>query len=149
MTTDLAEPTRQSLRRGAHPRCAVCSELNRHGLGVCYHADGEGVQGLFECRSDYEGYPGTLHGGVVSCLLDGAMTHCLFAQGITGVTAELSVRFRHPVRTGAEARVRAHMERSNAPLYVLSAELVQEGEVRATATGKFMATEAALAGQPK
>jgi acyl-coenzyme A thioesterase PaaI-like protein len=35
-----------------------------------------------------------LHGGVISSILDGTMTNCLFAHGTVAVTAELRVRFR-------------------------------------------------------
>jgi len=42
-------------------------------------------------------------------LLDAAMTHCLFARGVQGVTAKLDVKFRHPVRVGVQANVRARV----------------------------------------
>jgi acyl-coenzyme A thioesterase PaaI-like protein len=96
------------------------------------------VQATFDCTKAYEGYSDVLHGGVVSALLDGAMTNCLFAHGHPGVTAEITVRFRHPVHTGKTATVRAWIERCARPLHVLGAELAQEGEVKATARGKFM-----------
>ena len=79
-----------------------------------------------------------LHGGVVASVLDGAMTSCLFAHGHPGATAELTVRFRHPVRTGGVATVRAWIERCAPPLHMLRAELVQNGQIKATAWGKFI-----------
>jgi acyl-CoA thioesterase FadM len=54
------------------------------------------------------------------------------------VTAELTVRFRHPVATERSATVRARLERDRAPLYLLQAELVQDGVVKAAATAKFL-----------
>ncbi len=96
------------------------------------------VQARFNCDKVFEGYANVLHGGVVSSLLDGAMTNCLFAHGHPGVTAELTVRFRHPVRTGEAVTVRAWIERCFPHLHVLRAELVQNGQLVATARGKFM-----------
>jgi acyl-CoA thioesterase FadM len=58
------------------------------------------------------------------------------------VTAELTVRFKHPVATGRPATVRARLERDLGPLYLLEAELVQDGEVKATASAKFLEDEA-------
>jgi acyl-CoA thioesterase FadM len=66
------------------------------------------------------------------------MTHCLVALGREAVTAELTVRFRHPVATGRPATVRARLERERAPFYRLRAELVQDGVVKAAATAKFL-----------
>jgi uncharacterized protein (TIGR00369 family) len=78
-----------------------------------------------------------LHGGVIASLVDGAMTNCLFAHGLSGVTAELNVRFRHPVRTGKVASVRAWIDQSLARLHYLQAEVTQDGQSMVTASGKF------------
>jgi uncharacterized protein (TIGR00369 family) len=96
------------------------------------------VQAGFACPPACEGYKGVLHGGVIASLMDGAMTNCLFAHGWTAMTAELSVRFRHPVRTHKAATVRAWMDGGTPPLHVLKAEVVQDGQIKATACGKFM-----------
>jgi acyl-coenzyme A thioesterase PaaI-like protein len=79
-----------------------------------------------------------LHGGVIASLLNGAMTNCMFAYGIPAITAELNVRFRHPVAIGKTAVVRAWIERSSRSLHVLRAEVVQDEQVRAAARGKFL-----------
>jgi len=34
--------------------------------------DDGGVQATFQCVESFEGYPGILHGGVISSILDGA-----------------------------------------------------------------------------
>jgi acyl-coenzyme A thioesterase PaaI-like protein len=86
----------------------------------------------------FEGYPDMLHGGIICALLDGAMTNCLFAHGHAAVTAELKVRFRHPVVTKRPARVRAWIAKTFHPLHEMVAELVQEEQVMATARAKFV-----------
>lgn len=63
---------------------------------------------------------------------------CLFAHGRTGVTRELKVRFSHPVVTGQGSIVRAWIEESSPPFHVLKAELIQDQQVKARATGKFV-----------
>ena len=100
--------------------------------------DDGSVQARFDCGEAFEGYPGLLHGGVISALLDGAMTNCLFAHGQHGITGELKVRFRHPVYTDRSAIVRAWVDRSIPPFRVLQAELIQDEWVKAKATGKFV-----------
>jgi uncharacterized protein (TIGR00369 family) len=96
------------------------------------------VQATFSCDKAFEGYANVLHGGLISCMLDGAMTNCMFAHGYAAVTAELNVRFHHPVVIGEFATVRAWIDRSRSGLHVLKAEIVQNQQVRATATGKFL-----------
>ncbi|MGE5610452.1 MAG: PaaI family thioesterase [Bacillota bacterium] len=123
----------------AHPACFVCGPAQPGGLQVRFvpQADGS-VATTFACEQGYEGYPGIVHGGVVACLLDGAMTNCLFSLGHVAFTADLHVRFRHPLCTGQEAIVRARVTRDASPLFVLEAQIMQAGQVKASAVGKFM-----------
>jgi acyl-coenzyme A thioesterase PaaI-like protein len=122
-----------------HPRCVVCGGTNERGLRLRYAPeDGNGVAAELDCDSSLEGYGGRVHGGVIAAALDGAMTHCLFALGRTAVTAELTVRFKRPVAIGRPATVRARLGRDLGPLYLLEAELVQDGVVKAVASAKFL-----------
>jgi len=124
-----------------HPRCVVCSASNGHGLQLDFRLREDGtVRASFDCARAYEGYTGYLHGGVISALLDGAMTNCLFAHGYCAVTAELRVRFLAPVSTKRRALVRAWVEQSLPLLHILGAQITQDNEVKAMATGKFMQT---------
>jgi acyl-coenzyme A thioesterase PaaI-like protein len=96
------------------------------------------VNAYFNCDSRFEGYSGFVHGGIVSSLLDGAMTNCMFALGQTPLTAELKVRFRHPILIGQPAIVRAWIDHRTPRLYSLEAEILQENLVKARAWGKFI-----------
>jgi len=125
---------------GIHEHCVVCGKANDQGLHVQFiQLDDGGVQGSFDCDKAYEGYPGKIHGGVISALLDGVMTNCIFAQGYAGVTGELKVRYRHPVVVDRAVTVHGRIKRVSFPLYLTEAELVQDGQVKVTATAKFMA----------
>lgn len=122
-----------------HPDCFVCSPQRPFGLHIDYRRrDGGGVEAQLDCPAAWQGYPGHVHGGVIASLVDGAMTHGLFAEGVTAVTADLRVRYRHPLRLDEPARVVAEIDRRSPPLYVLHARIVQGDRVCTTATGKFM-----------
>lgn len=139
MTTEPHQTLLEETRTQAHGCCAVCGRVAGHTPRLRFAVRDDGsVQAFFQPDRTYEGYDGMLHGGVIATLLDAAMTHCLFAHGRCGLTAELCVRFRHPVLTAAPVRLRAWVERASAPLFVLRAEIEQEGRLRATAVGKFM-----------
>jgi acyl-coenzyme A thioesterase PaaI-like protein len=127
-----------TLRAHAHPRCVVCGAANPLGLGLeCVVMPDASVAAEFAGGEALEGYADQLHGGMIAALLDGAMTHCLFAHGCRALTAELTVRFRHPVAVKERLTVRAWLADSHAPLHLLRAELWQNGQVKATALGKF------------
>ena len=133
---------RTSLRARLHPRCVVCSP--DHPCGLCLHfvsGDDDTIVADFELDQAVEGYVGWPHGGITSAILDGAMTNWLFAHGQTGVTAELKVRFRHPVLWGESATVTARLRRALHPLYELEACIAQHGQLKARAIGRFMHRE--------
>lgn len=127
------------LHASTHPHCIVCGAGNPRGLQVAFQpmTDG-GVEAHFDCASIFEGYSQRIHGGVIAALLDGAMTNCLFAHGHVAVTAELTVRYRHPVMTDRRATVRAWIRVSSHRLHCVRAELMQNGRILTTATAKFV-----------
>jgi acyl-coenzyme A thioesterase PaaI-like protein len=128
-----------SLRTRLHPRCVVCSRDHPCGLGLCFVAGADDtVVADFELDGTVEGYVGWSHGGITSAVLDGAMTNWLFAHSLTGITAELKIRFRHPVLLGEPARVTARLRGASHPLYELEARIIQNGQLKARATGRFM-----------
>jgi len=147
--TELAEERLERIRRQAHSRCLVCGSSNGQNLHMKFETTPDGgVQALFDCSQNLEGYADMVHGGVVALLLDSAMTNCMFAHGIPAVTAKLTVRFRDPVTANTTATVRAWIERSSSMLYVLNAELVQDEQVKAAAVGRFMEAQVTKEKEP-
>ena len=124
-----------------HTSCFVCGSSNNYGLNLEFSKTREGtVEAFVLCDSRFEGYPGLVHGGIVSSLLDGAMTNCLFTLGHAPLTAELRVRFCHPLLINEPAVVRAWQNRISPRLYCLESEIIQDNLVRARAWGKFLDT---------
>jgi len=139
MSTDLTQIELAKIRARVHANCMVCSLSSKSGLGLEFMLSEDGsVQATFSCDKAFEGYANVLHGGLISCIIDGAMTNCMFAHGHVAVTAELNVRFQNSVVIGEPATVRAWIDRSRPRLHVLKAEVVQNQQVKATAVGKFM-----------
>ena len=131
------------VRHQQHPQCFVCAPENPFGLKLAFSRTGKNeVEATFPCGWFYQGFPGKLHGGIVSALLDGAMVHALMAEGIEAVTADLQVRFILPVELGLEARVIGEYRLRKGPIHHLIASLVQGGQVRATARARFFETRA-------
>jgi acyl-coenzyme A thioesterase PaaI-like protein len=99
---------------------------------------GNAVYAEVSAFRELQGYDGLLHGGVISALLDAAMTHCLFRREIEALTADLHVRFLQPVRCDSVLELRARILSEKHPLYRLRAELRFEKQVMAWAEGKFL-----------
>ena len=127
------------LRARHHPTCFVCSPVSVGGLGLTFHAapdDALMCEHTFEPK--LEGYSGIVHGGILAAALDGAMTNWLLVHGHPAVTAELKVRFRHPVSTGLPVTLRARLVEHAPPIFVMAAEAFQYGQRVVTATAKFV-----------
>ena len=151
MTVEMQQNPKTNISDRVHPHCVVCSPANLRGLQLEFVSEEDGgVTATFTCDEALEGYPGVVHGGIVSSILDGAMGHCMFSRGQVAVTVEITTRFRHPVVTNQQAIVTAHIKGLSHPLCLLEAEIVQDGKVRATAKGKFFdqASKSVFEGEP-
>lgn len=135
------EACRCATHRRAHPHCFACGEAVPGGLGLQFRVgcDG-GVAADWTCPAFYQSYDGILHGGLIATLLDCAMVQALFAHGVVARTAELRVRYHHPVHTGERVTVTAWLRTQCGPLYCLEAEVRQQGVECTTAQAKFMET---------
>jgi acyl-coenzyme A thioesterase PaaI-like protein len=140
-TADTDRIRRQALdrhRRETHAGCVVCDPSNGQGLNLRCEPDGDGrVTARFRADAWMAGFPGRVHGGIVSMLFDGAMSQCLFAHDIVAVTAVMHLRFRRPVPLDSELHVSAWIEHSDATRYELKAELRHDGRVLAEAEALF------------
>lgn len=128
------------LQHLTHQHCYACGKPEAGGLGLCFVSQSDGsVTADWACPTNFQSFEGILHGGIIATLLDGAMVHALFADGVVAQTAELCVRYRHPIKVGSSVRVTARRGDRTGPLHLLSAEISQNEVVSATAHAKFMA----------
>jgi acyl-coenzyme A thioesterase PaaI-like protein len=137
--TETNQAMLQSLRSEEHPECLLCGSANPWGLKLDFRVQPDGsVLARFLCRNVFQSYRETLHGGVISAVLDAAMTNALFSKGVVGVTAELTIRFLSPVALNRDAVARAMVKQNAHPLYYVRAELEQSRKLMARATAKFL-----------
>ena len=102
-------------------------------------ADADGtVRATFQADSRLQGYDGILHGGVISALLDAAMTHCLWHHGVEAVTGDLRGSFVASIPCDARVEMRAWIASQLPPLYRMKSEIRCGGEIAARADAKFM-----------
>jgi acyl-coenzyme A thioesterase PaaI-like protein len=127
-------------RNSIHRACFVCSKFNKRGLQLDFYFDRYSKCAVteFQLEDWSQGYNGIPHGGIISAIFDGVMGNCLFAQDLTGVTAEMKIRFKHIVELGRKATAKAWIKNCSDPLYILEAEIIQNEQVKAYAMGKFV-----------
>ena len=123
-------------RPASHAHCMACGASA--DLGLRFHASGSGIKASLLLKPEWQGYAGALHGGMTATLLDAAMTHCLFHQGIEAMTADLQIRYLAPVPCPGSIELEARLVEQRKLVYELVAELRSGGVVKARAKAKFM-----------
>lgn len=135
MTTEGWNPR---ARGDSHRDCLVCGWKDPLSLGLVFHAEGDVVEASFRANPGLQGYRGIMHGGVTSALLDAIMTQCLFHNGITALTADLSVRFLKPIPCDSELMLSGRLVGTRPPLFVTTAELMLGDTLMASARARFL-----------
>lgn len=121
----------------SHVSCMVCGQ--GQSLGLQFRpCGGNSVIASFLADPQWQGYADVLHGGMISTLLDAAMTHCLFYKGVEAMTASLTVRFLEPVPCKKALDIRATLTEKRRHVFFLSAEIASSGQVLAKAEAKFI-----------
>ncbi len=126
-------------RQPSSRSCFVCGRENRAGLRARWESDrraGE-VRAEIAIPERFNGYPGVVHGGVVTALLDEAMARTALVEGgfeDLMVTARMEVAFRQPVPTATPVTVVARLRKKTGSRAQAEAELrLPDGSVAAHA----------------
>lgn len=119
--------------------CFGCGELNPQGLKLKFAKAGEKIIAQFVPQEFHQGYPGIMHGGITSTLLDEVMSTCLHAADLVGVTARLEVRFKKNIPINSSLQIEAWITKRKKSLVDTEARILYEnGEIAAEAKGRFM-----------
>ncbi len=120
--------------------CFGCGRHNPLGLHLQFERDGEDVVAVYTPRREDTGFPGVMHGGLATLLLDEAMGWAMYADHVFAVTARMQTRFRRPVELDRPLAVRGRITRARGRRLELSAELTDEagGDRLVEASGLFL-----------
>ena len=122
--------------------CFVCGMKNPFGFQVKPEITDGGASVRIECTpaEHLQGWANILHGGILSTLLDEAITYVgisTFDQ--PAVTAQLEIRFRNPAPTCVKLHVCAERIKVSKRLVEAKAEVtLRDGTLIATGTGKVV-----------
>lgn len=116
--------------------CFACSPTNKIGLQLQFFEEEDYVKAEWKPSKEYEGYPGSIHGGIQSTLLDEIGAWTLYIKGKTsGVTSRLHVRYKKTLSSlQASVLVRGKIVEIKRNLAYIFGEIINEaGEVCAEA----------------
>ncbi|RDG39813.1 PaaI family thioesterase [Streptomyces corynorhini] len=105
MTTEAA-PVRLPWIDEPRFQCFGCSPRNRIGLALEMHrTDDGGLATEITFSDEYASYPGVVHGGIVSVLVDELMGDLIaLDRGMLAFSVTLRTKFLRPLRTGVPYR---------------------------------------------
>lgn len=122
--------------------CMVCGSENPWSLKArFYQVEGGELIGVFAPLREHQSYPGRLHGGIASAILDETIGRAInmIHPDAWGVTAELTVRFKKPVPLDEEIRAIGRISKDARRLFEGTGEIVlSDGSVAVEAFGKYV-----------
>ncbi|MBS1252350.1 MAG: hypothetical protein MAG451_01389 [Anaerolineales bacterium] len=120
--------------------CFGCGMENPIGLKLFfYEADDGRVVARFTPQEEHQGYPGVLHGGIISTVLDETIGRVCIAQERWVVTAKMEVRYRQPIPIDETLLVVGEVVEDRGRRLTARGELrLPDGSVGAEATGTFI-----------
>ena len=120
--------------------CFVCGPLNEHGLHAKFDVDVE--QQSARCRiiipAGFQGWQNIVHGGILATLLDEASIYACRSVTVNCVTADLSVRYKKPVKVGDELIVSAQIVEQKKRIFQVAARIEVDGVVHAEAQSRVV-----------
>ncbi len=126
-------------------RCFGCGQENPIGLKLKFQWDGQVARAEFAPGELYQGWPGLVHGGIIICLLDEAMSYAALFDGMQCLTAELQVKLKRPAPVDELLVITSSISRKRRKLVETSATVsLKDGTVIAEGTAKQFVTNSTL-----
>jgi acyl-coenzyme A thioesterase PaaI-like protein len=123
--------------------CFLCGLKNPFGLkGNFYELENNEIVCLFTPAEEHQSYPGRLHGGIITAVLDETIGRAIMMtakEEIWGVTIEFTTRFRKQIPLNQELRVVGRITNETNRAFEGTGEiLLPNGEVAASGYGKYL-----------
>jgi len=103
--------------------CFACGQKNPIGLKLNFAWDGKTARAEFTPSEFHQGWAGVVHGGIITCLLDEAMSYAALFEGVNSLTARMQTRFRRPSKIGEPLIITASLTKKTRKLVEAKAEM--------------------------
>lgn len=122
--------------------CIVCGMKNDLGLKCnFYELENNELVAIFTPKEEHQSYPGRLHGGVASAVLDETIGRAMLMndKDTWGVTVELSLKYHKPIPLDEELKVVGRITSDRRRIFEGTGEiLLSDGAVAVSAYGKYL-----------
>lgn len=124
-------------------QCFICGLKNSSGLKASFfETEGNELIARFMPAEEHQSYPGRLHGGIASAILDETIGRAISigsAGQVWGITVELSVQFKKPIPLNRKITVIGRITSQNSRFFEGTGEIVLDsGEIAVVAKGRYM-----------
>ena len=123
-------------------RCFVCGVDNNEGLKTSFYELEDGtVAATAVARSFHQSYPGRVHGGVSTALLDETIGRAINIEepDTWGVTVELTARYKKPVPYDVPLLITGRITENRSRLFSGEGRIIlPDGSTAVVATAKYM-----------
>jgi len=119
--------------------CFVCGEKNPKSLKIKVFYENNIAKTYYTFSSDYQGWKGVIHGGLIATLLDEIMAYAA-AQAGPAITVHLRITFRHTLHPNEKVLVSGWIEKKTNRKVETKAEMcrIDDNTVIATAEGTLL-----------
>jgi acyl-coenzyme A thioesterase PaaI-like protein len=122
--------------------CLVCGLKNDFGLhSAFYELENDELLALFRPMEEHQSYPGRLHGGIATAILDETIGRAIriLDQEVWGVTYEFSTRYKKPLPLTEELKVIGRITKITHRSFEGTGEiLLEDGTVAVEGRGKYL-----------
>jgi uncharacterized protein (TIGR00369 family) len=123
--------------------CFICGLRNGAGLHASfYETEHNELIALFTPNEEHQSYPGRLHGGIASAILDETIGRAILIGGshdLWGVTIELHLEYKKPIPLGCQLKVVGRVTENGSRFFRGTGEIILPGgEIAATAHGRYL-----------
>lgn len=123
--------------------CLVCGLKNPYGLKASfYELENKELVCVFTPTDVHQSYPGRLHGGISTALLDETIGRAIMIEredAMWGVTVEFTIKFRKAIPLNEQLRVVGRITNESSRFFEGTGEiLLPDGEIAATGQGKYI-----------
>lgn len=121
-------------------KCFVCGKENEIGLKLEINSDKDlqKAWAVTKINKNFCGWKGIVHGGTISTVLDEIMAYAAFTIYESGVTGEMTVRFKKPIPVESEILIEGFVESVKGRICYTKGHIKMNGEIMAESTGKMV-----------
>ena len=123
--------------------CLVCGMKNNFGLkSFFYELDNNELLAIFKPIEEHQSYPGRLHGGIATAILDETIGRAIMMKhdtDIWGVTVEFRTVYKKPVPLNKKLHVIGRIEKDSNRFFEGTGEiLLDDNTIAVKGYGKYL-----------